>query len=221
MERVQATLPAAGLMLALGGAALLVGGAFHPDNPVDEAERMRTIAEAGAGWVSIHYLMAAGGTVVAAGAVLLLVGNPKLIQGAVASISWSLLPIGSIIFVVLALMEAGVVFEVAKAGDARAFSQWDAFNAALAPGFSLFSLCLAGAAWSQTGAGIQILPRWASGAAVVGGILGTTVPISFWVETEPGILVAALGWGLVLALLWLTWLGVRLWLRDYAMHAAA
>jgi hypothetical protein len=198
-----------GAWLAVASCLMILTLVLHGPIAPDLNDQMAMIANASMQWAVAHWFAAAGLSLFAVAALLILTSGSRLTEAKSTSTAWAVVPVAALWTLTTAVAEATVVTNAAVSGDAELFHAWWAFAEGKANGFAFLALAVAVIAWNDAQNTKGMTPTWSAWTAVVVAVASFTGwVVGMWFGIGLGNLV----WfaSSVLMSVWIAWFGVAL-----------
>lgn len=208
-----------GAWLAVASFLMIAALGLHGPIAPELHHQMTRIAEGAVRWSVAHWIAAAGLSLFAVSALIMLTSQSRLTAGAWTMTAWAVIAVGCLWTMTTAVAETTVVARAAESGNAETFAAWWAFAEGKANGFAFAALAIAVIAGAEARAPAGATPPWSAWVAMVAGVASFAGwALGMWL----GVGLGSLLW-LVSSLVmcgWTLWFGVVL-MRIRAPAAGA
>lgn len=198
-----------GGLLAVGSFLLVVGLGLHPTPAPDVSGQIALISENVSRWMAVHWIIAAGVSVLAVAGLIILSARSRLTQAWWTETAWAVLVVAALWMMLNAVAEGTALAQTAVAGNPSQFEAWEAFAIGMAMAIPVFALAIAIIAGNEARVDDGAMPTWAAwiGAAVAVAAAGAGL---LWFTLA--IRLAGFVWAIstLLMSVWTLWFGVEL-----------
>lgn len=209
MRRTNGMVQVGGTWFAIASFLMVVVLVLHGPLAPDLTEQMTRINDRAMRWVVAHWIAAAGLSLYAVAALVVLTSRSALTGGWWTTTPWAVIPVAALWTLTTAVAEATVVTAAARSGNRDVFEAWWAFAEGKATGFSFLALAVAVIAGNDARSAERATPAWSAWTATVAGVASFIGwGLGMWFGIGPGNLLWVVS--SILMGMWGVWFGVAL-----------